>query len=84
MEPVNRLGLHHYSSTPQPLSVAQQDRVVSARVFTSDLLESTLLRYQKVQVLEATWPKVMRKLIQEAMEDYENMDDNMRSMLQQL
>ena len=84
VEPVNRLGLHHYSTTPQPLSVGQQDRVVASRMFTSDLLQSTLLCYEKVRVLEEGWPKVMRKLIQEAMEEYKNMDDNMATLLQQL
>lgn len=84
VEPVNRLGLHHYSTTPQPLNAAQQDRVLTARAFTADLLQSTQLRHEKVQVLEDAWPKVMRKLIEEAMDGYENIDTNMMSMLQQL
>ena len=84
VEPMNRLGLHHYSTTLQPASMTQQDRVATARLFTTDLFQSTQLRYEKVQILEDVWPKVMRKLIEETMKDYENMDTNMLNMLQQL
>lgn len=83
-EPLSRLGLHLFSTTSQAPCVAQQDTVTSARGFTADLLDSTLLRHNKITSFEEVWPKVVGKLVHAALAEYSNMDQHMKTMLEHL
>ena len=80
-ESLNSIGLQLFSTTSQPPCVVQKDRVTSAQVFTSDLLESTLLGHNKVTTFEMLWPKIMGRLVCVAMEEYSDMDRHMKDML---
>ena len=84
LEPVNRVGLHHFSPDPDPLSVAQQERVSTARVFCDGLLSSTILTHKKVRSYDLLWPRVMARLVHNAVEECSNMDHHMKNLLDSL
>ena len=81
---MSRVGLHHFSPQPEPLSVAQQDRVVTARSFCSSLLSSVLLTHHKLRVFEGLWPEVLAKLVHSAVLEYGDMEEHARIMLEKL
>lgn len=83
-EPVNRVGLHHFTSHPTPPSVAQQERVVTARTFCSSLLTSALLTHDKLRSLDMLWSEVVGQLVRAAVHEYQNMDQHMKAMLENL
>lgn len=84
-EPVNRVGLHHFSAhSAPPSSVAQQDRVITARTFGSSLLSSVLLTHDKVTTFERVWPTVLAALVHSTVEEYANIDQNTRTLLDDL
>ena len=81
---MSRVALHLSSPHPAPLSVAQQDRVVTARTFCSSLLTSSLHTHQKVQSFERLWPEVVGKLVHSVVQEYSDIDHNMDAMLQKM
>lgn len=78
------MGLHHFSPLSEPLSVAQQDRVSTARSFCDTLLSSSLLTHSKLRAFEALWPRLVRGLVQSAVREYADMDLHMSNMLEEL
>jgi hypothetical protein len=64
--------------------VAQQERVVTARTFCADLLTSVLMTHEKLQKFERLWPEVVSKLVHETVQEHSDMDQHMRTLLENL
>lgn len=76
--------MHHFSPHAIPPSVAQQERVVTARTFCSTLLTSTLQTHDKLKRFETLWPEVVGKLVHDAVLEYSSMDQHMKLLLENL
>ena len=83
-EPLNRVALHNHSHLPHLADTAHQERRLAAQNFCSSLLSSTLQAHQKLENFERLWPSVMRGLVQRVLREFGNIDQEMRTLLEQL
>jgi len=83
-EPVNRVGLHRFSPHMDTPTVAQQDRVITARTFCSNVLSSSLATRKKLEAFERLWPQVLARTVHDIVQEYTDMDHHMRAALDQL
>ena len=81
---MNRVALHKFSPDTTPPSPAHQERASIARSLCDSALSSTLLAHQKLQRFEALWPTVMARLVQNAVQEYADMDTHMKTILDKL
>lgn len=83
-EPLSRVALHGHSHQPHSPDPGQEARQSTAHNFCSSLLASTLHAHQKLTSFESLWPDVMKSLVEKVLREYENIDQEMQTMLEQL
>ncbi len=81
-EPLNRVALH--SHQPHPPDAHQEPRQSTAHNFCSSLLASTLQVHKKLTSFESLWPNVLRGQVGKMLKEYDNIDQEMQTMLEQL
>lgn len=83
-EPLNRVALHDHTHLPHSPDAAQLARQTAAKDFCSSLLASTIQSHQKLARFDLLWPRVLDGLVERTLAEFANIDQEMKTLLEQL